>query len=575
MNWCKIRIKCPFWCKTIALIVVCLFSFHNVSPALLLNGMHEDISTLQVELMFKPITDIVGRGYKAQLRMEMRLIFAMAMKEGIIPFQDINAALDRCDSADPDRERILDLDTTPYREEDKTIVKLILKNGPNKGKVFMTILSNKPPAGYDFDVLEAVIPEIGEDEVECSAEGFFSTKNFIGDYQAMERNINERISAAVGDSGDREVQVGKSDFLTTLRQRARIDENGKMKVVWTFKKEDAKKVAKILNVPYYEPVQYDLATWIVSKEIVVAKEMATDRPPEEDVSPDIKRVIVNTNQHSKIMIREVEAHLELIQEVIGHKAEDIPVDISIDLSLIPKEDTLSNVQTWAYLILAFRNMKNVNFIFELPSFSGKDAKSSGLETEIANASEQETVLMMLKEELRANKAFSPECDIEDLIDNRINVKKRDQAIEIPIVSKTWLEWVKPEGMALNQYPVALESPLDPERTKGVVSNFQAALTVGYAKAILVMAKRRDDQKEEGKKELPELIRKLLPKLNKLYKVFTDRIEITEQTVVNMIDDDRLQRINRAKELALPPIAVMAVENLRIIHEKIQDILRFA
>ena len=197
------------------------------------------------------------------------------------------------------------------------------------------------------------------------------------------------------------------------------------------------------------------------------------------------------------------------------KNKEVPIDIVIDLSLIPKEDLEENIETWAYLIMMTRNLENVNFIFEHPYSQEGEELSSELANDLENAASAVEAVTALKATIE-EKALSIglEREVKDVIKARINAGRRQGAVEVPIISKAWLEWlrrtkVKGSELKENQYPIALEGfTLVGEDV--ALRNFEAALTIGLTKAALVIAR--------DKGELSEVIAegKLLDRLNELY-----------------------------------------------------------
>ncbi|GEM_PF-3111013 len=306
----------------------------------------------------------------------------------------------------------------------------------------------------------------------------------------------------------------------------------------------------------------------------------------EDVEPVIQRTeereeekfLGEINTGNRRLFSMVESAMA---EAPGKTAgEGIPVDVVVDLSLIPKEDLQANMETWASLILLCRELDNVNFSFELPDLLDGANVPDALANDIENAASEYEAVALLKKEIRGKAVlFGMDGDIEELIKKRINTPRRDNAIEIPIVSKAWLEWMRDRDaeMAPNQYPVALNGITAEDDEQVLLRNFDAALTIGLAKAALVMAQRRDAEKsEEEEKELPGLRKEVFNRLQKVYEVFFgDSVILTEDTLDNMIHPSSTVRRNLAITLALPPILRMPVQQLRDYHAKIQLLLQAA
>ncbi|MGB3111781.1 MAG: hypothetical protein WBB84_02205, partial [Candidatus Omnitrophota bacterium] len=81
------------WIKTIAMVVVCLFTVNTILWAYPGGRLSSHNSTLQVQSLFKPIMDITGETDDLQLRFETAIITKMISEETNIPCQNINATL--------------------------------------------------------------------------------------------------------------------------------------------------------------------------------------------------------------------------------------------------------------------------------------------------------------------------------------------------------------------------------------------------------------------------------------------------------------------------------------------------
>ncbi|MEA3490219.1 MAG: hypothetical protein U9R44_07805 [Candidatus Omnitrophota bacterium] len=288
--------------------------------------------------------------------------------------------------------------------------------------------------------------------------------------------------------------------------------------------------------------------------------------------------IKNTGTRSRDVFTRVKAYLAGIKDETPVKGKTAPIDIVIDLSLIPALDIRENMETWAYLILSCIRMRNVNFIFEIPDVTGEGAVPESLRKDIENAAEAADVLAMLKDMIREKALlFGQDEDVEDIVGQRINAGRRDNAVEIPIISKAYLEWAREMDMELapNQYPVAMAGRTAGREGEVPLRNFEAALTIGLAKASLVVARRRDDEKSGEEKEFPLLKRKLVEKLQKLYGVFREDVIFTAETLDNMVHPSSKVRLNLAISLALPPVTRMYFDRLRDLHDNIQLALQVA
>ncbi|MEA3489347.1 MAG: hypothetical protein U9R44_03270 [Candidatus Omnitrophota bacterium] len=302
-------------------------------------------------------------------------------------------------------------------------------------------------------------------------------------------------------------------------------------------------------------------------------ETSRGRLTEEEIR-EIEKMIKGTNIRGRQVFTRVRAYLDGIQDDDAKaKKKGFPIDIVIDLTLIPEDDIRENMETWAYLILACLNLENVNFIFEIPDITGKGPAPSALIEEADNAAAEQDAVSLLREKIKAKALlFRLSGNIDELVEKRINAARRENAVEVSIISKAYLEWAREEDIKLapNQYPVALDG-ITAIKDKGVLlRNFEAALTVGLAKAALAIAKRRDAGKsDEEEKELPPLKKRLLERLKKLYGVFREDVTVTDKTLDNMIHPSSTVRLNLAISLALPPVTRMYFEKLRDFHDNIQ------
>ncbi|MGD2279314.1 MAG: hypothetical protein PVH45_04375, partial [Candidatus Omnitrophota bacterium] len=257
-----------------------------------------------------------------------------------------------------------------------------------------------------------------------------------------------------------------------------------------------------------------------------------------------------------------------------------PVDVVVDLSLIPKDDIENNAESWAYLVLLCRKLKNVNFRFELPDLKGKAKKREELQFDIGNMARKGDFEKALRRKIEEKKVFvSGGIDVDELFKTRINnPEERPDRIEIPIWNEEWLEWMKKAGESLKpyQYPVALKE-FTTIKNKGVaLRNLEAALVIGLAKASMVIARRVGAEELQGRKK------SLLKKLNDLYKVIFDdkmpllELEDLDSMIYNKGDDHGSRvRINDALTFALPPMVRMPLEALSEYQKLIHSYLRAA
>ncbi|MGB2651530.1 MAG: methyltransferase domain-containing protein [Candidatus Omnitrophota bacterium] len=270
----------------------------------------------------------------------------------------------------------------------------------------------------------------------------------------------------------------------------------------------------------------------------------------------IEAAIRSSNMNSQNLIKGIKEYFH--DAKINPK--DQPVDVVVDLSLIPKEDIEENAETWSYLIRMCEKLGNVNFIFEIPKFTGRGDLPSELLGDIEKAAGKEKFAATLEKYL--DKGLMA----------RVNAGRRKNAIELPILSKRLLEWKRDSEIELeaNQYPVALEGLTTVNDQEVVLRNFEAALSIGLSKAALAIAKKRDSEKtEDEEKELPIIRKKILDKMQKLYAVFREDVVLTEKTLDNMIHQASAVRMNLAISLALPPITRMFFQKLKDHHDKMQ------
>jgi SAM-dependent methyltransferase/tRNA(Arg) A34 adenosine deaminase TadA/GNAT superfamily N-acetyltransferase len=270
----------------------------------------------------------------------------------------------------------------------------------------------------------------------------------------------------------------------------------------------------------------------------------------------IETAIRSSNRNSQNLIKGVKEYFH--DAKINSK--DQPIDVVVDLSLISKEDIEENAETWSYLIRICEELGNINFIFERPNFTGRGDLPAELLADIEKAAGRDEFALALEKYL------------EKGLMERVNVKRRENAIEIPILSKRLLEWKRDSKIELeaNQYPVALEGITTVNDQEVVLRNFEAALSIGLSKAALAIARKRDSEKtEDEEKELPILRKKILDKIQKLYAVFREDVILTEKTLDNMIHQASAVRMNLAISLALPPITRMFFQKLKDHHDKMQ------
>jgi len=230
-----------------------------------------------------------------------------------------------------------------------------------------------------------------------------------------------------------------------------------------------------------------------------------------------------------------------------------PVDETINLSLIPKEDLEENMKTWARIIALHNSYGlDVNYIFK------SDDEGYGAEAK-----------RMLFDKI--NKISSKTHIDADKLKARVTDICRPNALQVHIMRKENLEKLKviPEGVL----PIAMSEGMTLEGTP--LRDFMSASTIGLAQAA---CKR---MQIEGDPRLIEAIEQhILPRMRHIYqRLFPDqdiKEIITKETILNMIDDNPIVRRNLAIALALPPIIRLSIEYLKDYHDKLQSsILRAA
>ena len=224
-----------------------------------------------------------------------------------------------------------------------------------------------------------------------------------------------------------------------------------------------------------------------------------------------------------------------------------PVDVMVDLSLIPKEDLEANMRTWAYLMLLHeRGGLDVNYIF-----------NSSDETYVREAQD------VLLEEMRKLPAM---VDIET-VKPRINRPHADtRTLTVSIVKKEELERL--EEIPENIFPVAMSDGKEAAGT--ILRDFSSAVAIGLAQAACAKVRR------EAPQEFDEAVSDAYPKMLKIYQRslgLTDD-EFTPETLKDIITSPAV-RINHAIALALPPIARAAIQYLKDYHDRIQLLLEAA
>ncbi|MFH1877333.1 MAG: HEAT repeat domain-containing protein [Candidatus Omnitrophota bacterium] len=273
----------------------------------------------------------------------------------------------------------------------------------------------------------------------------------------------------------------------------------------------------------------------------------------------------------------------IIKEGAGEDMKRAPaVDMTIELPIfsgIPKEAMDINIELLAEKILEYINDENINFVFEkrMNIFEGMDMPEY-FEKRISEAPEAGDVLNALRKCIvaKAGSIDVNQVKLDNLIKNRIKQTRTvagdgmESPVEIPIVQLDMLEWANNNRIELckNQYPVAMYGISKDPAGRFALWNFDAAITIGMAKARLVIARRgMEHNKERGaKEEFEKLKDNLLKKIAALYRVVREGVTISEQTIEYMLDNNPAQRMNRAIELFLPPITRLSTESLKELYK---------
>ncbi|HPS20950.1 MAG TPA: DEAD/DEAH box helicase [Candidatus Omnitrophota bacterium] len=311
-------------------------------------------------------------------------------------------------------------------------------------------------------------------------------------------------------------------------------------------------------------------------------------PSTENLKKETDKNEASVNERMKRLNSKCTALFSCMDKCFEDRTLDIenkPVDIVVDLTLIPDVDKEANIKTWAYLMLLCRKYKNINYIFEVPEIAVKYEANPALARDIANAVpnvEFDSELRKLVKDL--SKKLNVGADEVERLMNGINMPRRRGAVEIPIYSRSVLELQlevrkKSGELRANQYPVAMDEYSFAD--SGVaVRNFEAAMMIALAKSALVIAKRKDEKNgANAKSYFNKLVKEeqLLSRMKGLYgELFDDEKPINEYILESMVFDDARTRIKLAISLALPPICRRLIDKLHDIHEMIHDhLMKFA
>ena len=212
-----------------------------------------------------------------------------------------------------------------------------------------------------------------------------------------------------------------------------------------------------------------------------------------------------------------------------------PVDMVVDLLLVPKEDLEENMKTWAYLMLLHDKAGlDVNYIFE---------------------SDDEAYLKRALEALPDN--FRP----------RINRRHDDpRTLTISVIGVDGLE--KIESLQDNTFPVAMS---DGEGRGGIpLRDFVSAQAIGLAQAACAKVRRETPEKFD------DAVSDAYPRMLKVYQrtLNLPESEFTPETLKDIITSTAVRR-NHAIALALPPIIRLAIAYLKDYHDRLHLLLEAA
>ncbi|MGB2879062.1 MAG: hypothetical protein WBD24_02675 [Candidatus Omnitrophota bacterium] len=246
----------------------------------------------------------------------------------------------------------------------------------NPGRLAREIVRNFKQRQVDLEAIESAdIVILADDSVREDLEGFFPD-NFDG--------INEK-------------QVFFMDLAPELREK--YDGIFPDLTYWDGSVEE----------------YYDLVYGILREKLFGDISGGEVAPSASSPDPRADEIIEGTYYKGEQVFKAAEAQFEKVST---------PVDIVVDLSLIAKDDIERNAETWAYLILMCREMKNVNFRFELPNFPMIGKKPKKLLSDIWNAADRENFLDVLKTKIEEKKMFfGMDIDVEHLFRERVNNTK--------------------------------------------------------------------------------------------------------------------------------------------------------
>ncbi|MBF0216973.1 MAG: cobalamin-dependent protein [Candidatus Omnitrophica bacterium] len=232
-----------------------------------------------------------------------------------------------------------------------------------------------------------------------------------------------------------------------------------------------------------------------------------------------------------------------------------PINIDVDISLFRggEENLKGDMSAWASLMLQCARLSNVSFTFDVPN----PLHDGSMPEAISDIREKIPSKIKILEELKSEiyeQAGPKGIDPEKFFSERVNAA-RPGGVDIPICDGIWLEWLSGLGLdnpiGENQYPVVIDVG-DPGDSMKVLNNYQAALSIGLAKAALAIAAGENEGPGLGFEYLATE-GNILKKMNELYKLIRPEVEITMDTLRYMVSKNVRTRLNRAIELFIPPV----------------------
>ncbi|MBF0494309.1 MAG: hypothetical protein HQL28_04170 [Candidatus Omnitrophica bacterium] len=316
-------------------------------------------------------------------------------------------------------------------------------------------------------------------------------------------------------------------------------------------------------------------------------------------------------KHISDMRKKIQIFTNFLERKLGTggdmyaKFKDTPVRILIDSSLLDKRFENEYLEEWTYLIMGLSKFKNVSFVFASNPLYTESGMDGALKKQFENSVDPAGFVAELKKRVQENVALYPGCEAASLgvriSDGSLNWQSAGRgqeslrSIDIPITSKDILNWMKDTDRLINanEFPVAMESGApegaEADASLAVFMNFDAALTVGLAKAILASIKTSGNRAEIKAARL-----EFAARFNALYKTMKQDEPFSAMIVKYMLYDDgdisedgltfpgdlslkamTIHRLSCAIDLAIPPAAYRSIEDIRRLHVSNSTALHFA